>query len=139
MRGDRSSCCSSCSSGRLSFQWARTAAVRKVWSQLMNGSGRSGNDGAGGALIRCGVARSPDQAVTSGIFQTVAFVHEAEQPTGRTILGSVENTSLRRPPIAALEHFPNLLNRAGFPKRGRSDSSCVLAEEAGMHGEGVVG
>jgi hypothetical protein len=42
-------------------------------------------------------------------------------------------------PAPRLEHFPNLLNRAGFPKRGRSDSSCVLAEEAGMHGEGVVG
>jgi hypothetical protein len=38
-----------------------------------------------------------------------------------------------------LEHFPSLLNRAGFPKRGRSDSSCVLAEEAGMHGESAVG
>jgi hypothetical protein len=43
------------------------------------------------------------------------------------------------PAPGPLEHFPNLLNRAGFPKRGRSDSSCVLAEEAGMHGEGVVG
>jgi cell division septation protein DedD len=39
----------------------------------------------------------------------------------------------------SLEHFPSLLNRAGFPRRGRSDSSCVLAEEAGMHGECAVG
>jgi hypothetical protein len=37
------------------------------------------------------------------------------------------------------EHFPSLLNRAGFPRRGRSDSSCALAEEAGMHGESAVG
>ena len=39
----------------------------------------------------------------------------------------------------ALEHFPSLLNRVGFPRRERSDSSHVLAEEAGMHGECAVG
>jgi len=41
--------------------------------------------------------------------------------------------------IPQLEHFPSLLNRVGFPRHERSDSSHVLAEEAGMHGECAVG
>jgi hypothetical protein len=34
-----------------------------------------------------------------------------------------------------LEHFPSLLNRAGFPRRGGSDSSCV--ERSPLGGTGV--
>src|SRR4051794_11262696 len=33
-----------------------------------------------------------------------------------------------------LEQFPIRRNRRGFSNRHRSDSSCVLAKEAGMHG-----
>src|SRR3954467_15967709 len=36
--------------------------------------------------------------------------------------------------LAGLEQFPIRRNRRGFSNRQRSDSSCVLAKEAGMHG-----
>ncbi|OPH81347.1 hypothetical protein B2M20_17820, partial [Nitrobacter vulgaris] len=36
--------------------------------------------------------------------------------------------------LAVLEHFPTGMNRLGFPKRRESDSSCMLAKEASMHG-----
>jgi len=36
-----------------------------------------------------------------------------------------------------LEQFPIRRNRRGFSNRQRSDSSCVLAKEAGMHGPGA--
>src|SRR3974390_624276 len=39
---------------------------------------------------------------------------------------------------ALLEHFPTGLNRLGFPNRGRSDSSCILAKGASMHGQGFI-
>ncbi len=35
----------------------------------------------------------------------------------------------------SLVHFPISLNRWGFPNLRVSDSNCVLAEEAGMHGQ----
>jgi hypothetical protein len=60
--------------------------------------------------------------------------HKADECSQR--LAKIPNVG----PIGAmLEHFSSLLNRAGFPRRGKSDSSCVLAEEAGMHGECAVG
>jgi hypothetical protein len=34
----------------------------------------------------------------------------------------------------ALERFPTGLNRLGFPNHAGSDSSCLLAKEAGRHG-----
>ena len=37
-------------------------------------------------------------------------------------------------PADHLEQFPIRRNRRGFSNRHRSDSSCVLAKEAGMHG-----
>ena len=36
-----------------------------------------------------------------------------------------------------LEHFPTGMNRGGFPKRRESGSSCVLAKEVRMHGQGA--
>jgi DNA-binding NarL/FixJ family response regulator len=37
-----------------------------------------------------------------------------------------------------LERLPVSLNRRGFPNRTDSDSNCVLAKEAGAHGETAV-
>jgi hypothetical protein len=45
---------------------------------------------------------------------------------------SHENT-FERP----LEHFPTGMNRWGFPKWRESGSSCVLAKEVSMHGQGA--
>lgn len=36
--------------------------------------------------------------------------------------------------LDSLEQFPIRRNGRGFSNRHRSDSSCVLAKEAGMHG-----
>jgi hypothetical protein len=36
-----------------------------------------------------------------------------------------------------LEHFPTGMNRLGFPKWRESDSSCMLAKEVSMHGQGA--
>src|SRR3954447_20760236 len=44
--------------------------------------------------------------------------------------GAVQITDGQR----LLEQFPIRRNRRGFSNRHRSDSSCVLAKEAGMHG-----
>lgn len=40
--------------------------------------------------------------------------------------------------LVLLEHFPIGLNRLGFPRRSKSDSSCMLAKEASMHGQGFI-
>ena len=37
-----------------------------------------------------------------------------------------------------LERLPVSLNRRGFPNRTDSDLNCVLAKEAGAHGETAV-
>lgn len=37
--------------------------------------------------------------------------------------------------LAKLEHFSTRLNRVGFPRGRESDSNCMLAKEAGMHGQ----
>ena len=38
----------------------------------------------------------------------------------------------------ALEQFPSPLNREGFPNQLCCDSSCMLVEEASMHGPSPV-
>jgi hypothetical protein len=38
-------------------------------------------------------------------------------------------------PSLTLEHFPIWVNRLGFPNQPISDSKCVLAKEASMHGQ----
>jgi hypothetical protein len=38
---------------------------------------------------------------------------------------------------AYLEHFPTGMNRWGFPKRRESASSCMLAKEVSMYGQGA--
>ena len=40
-------------------------------------------------------------------------------------------------PGVELEHFPNLLESVGIPKARQSDSNCMLAKEAGMHGKAL--
>jgi hypothetical protein len=40
--------------------------------------------------------------------------------------------------IYPLEQFPSRLNREGFPNQLGCDSSCMLVEEASMHGPSLV-
>jgi len=37
-----------------------------------------------------------------------------------------------------LEQFPSRLNREGFPNQLGCDSSCMLVEEASMHGPSAI-
>jgi O-methyltransferase domain len=72
-----------------------------------------------------------------------AILHDWDDDRAAAILGRIRAARAPHARVLAgpfvLEHFPSRLNRRGFPNRVSSDSTSMLAEEAGMHGQGAVG
>lgn len=111
--------------------------------------------GASYSVMDEGLARRANRSVT--LFETAQAIG-GQITTYRTKIESIEFGSVKRPggqvtvaPLSVLstntgrrvdfvlEHVSSSLTREGFPRRVRSDSSCVPAEEAGMHDQGAVG
>lgn len=63
----------------------------------------------------------------------------AVETNGAVTFGLLPSTVSLGERFLALEHFPTGMNRWGFPKWRESGSSCVLAKEVSMYGQGAFG